>query len=66
MAVTKSFKITLKKYANGEEIVEMEVNRKLIVHSVKDAHNKWGECFNESLGIIEGIRLRKKRNSKKG
>ena len=52
MVKTSTFKVTLKRYANGEEEVEMTSGKKTIAYSFGKSERKWKNAFDAVAKII--------------
>ena len=52
MVQISTFKVTLKRFANGEEEVEMTSGKKIIAYSFGKADKKWSDAFNAASKII--------------
>ena len=52
MVKTSTFKVTLKRYANGEEEVEMTSGKKTIAYSFGRPEKKWKDAFDATAKII--------------
>lgn len=52
MVQTSTFKVTLKRYANGEVEVEMTSGKKVIAHSFDKPEKKWNDAFDTASRAI--------------
>lgn len=55
MVQTSTFRVTLKRYANGEAEVEMTSDKKIIAHSFGKAEKKWSDAFNAVSRAIRKV-----------
>ena len=53
MVQTSTFKVTLKRFANGEEVIEMTSGKKIIETSFGKADDKWSDAYNAVVKIIK-------------
>ena len=53
MVQTSTFKVTLKRFANGEEEVEVASGKKTIAYSFGKAEGKWKNAFDAVVKIIK-------------
>ena len=53
MVQTSTFKVTLKRFASGEVVVEMSDRKGTIEHSFRKADDKWGDAYNAVVKIIK-------------
>lgn len=53
MVKTSTFRVTLKRFVNGEVVIEMTSGNKIIESSFGKADKKWNEAFNAVAKIIK-------------